>query len=84
MKFMETRLAGAELFHTDTERKREIRTDGSTYITKIIVAFANFSKAPTKQPDLIAGKEFHEEYNVLNPVPSFTSTSSKNSDKMRY
>jgi hypothetical protein len=67
---------------TQRERERYGRTEGPTYITNTIVAFANFSKAPTKQQDLIAGKEFHEEYSVLNLVLSFTSTSSKISDKI--
>jgi hypothetical protein len=33
---------GAELFHAD------IRTDGHTVMTKLIVAFPNFAKAPKK------------------------------------
>jgi hypothetical protein len=67
---------------TQRDREGERRTDGRTSITKIIVAFANFSKAPTKQQDLNAGKEFHEECKVLNLAPSFTSiTSSKPEQK---
>jgi hypothetical protein len=81
---MKTRPVGAGLFHagTERERERERERDGQTDITKIIVAFANFTNAPTKQQDLIAGKEFHEERNVVNLAPSFTSiTSSKPEQK---
>jgi hypothetical protein len=40
---MKIRPVGAELFHADG------RTDRQTDVTKLIAAFRNFVKAPTKQ-----------------------------------
>ena len=42
---MEIRPVGAELFHAD--RGMYGWTDGRTDMTKLIIAFHNFSKAPT-------------------------------------
>ena len=40
LNFKKIRLVGAEIFHT------EVGMDGQTNVTKLIVAFRNFSKAP--------------------------------------
>jgi hypothetical protein len=45
---MKIRPVGAELFRADGHR--DIRTDGQTDFTELIVAFRNFAKAPKKQP----------------------------------
>jgi len=39
---MKIRRIGADLFHAD-------RTDGQTYITKLIIAFRNFTNAPNNK-----------------------------------
>jgi len=76
---MKTCPVGAELFQADRERERE---SGQTDITKLIVAFANFSNAPKKQEDLIAGKEIHNECSILDLASSFKAiTSSKPGQK---
>jgi hypothetical protein len=62
--------------------QRERERDGQTDITKLTGAFANFSNAPKKQQDLIAGKEIHNECSVLDLASSFTAiTSSKPGQK---
>jgi hypothetical protein len=37
----------AKLFHEERERERDRQTDGRTDTTKQIIAFRNFSNAPT-------------------------------------
>jgi len=44
MKFHENFLLGAELLHADRHMDR--RTDVQTDMTKVVVAFRNFAKAP--------------------------------------
>jgi hypothetical protein len=44
---MTIRPVGAELSHAD--RRRDRTTDGQTDMTKLIVAFRNFAKAPEKE-----------------------------------
>ena len=46
--FMKIRLVGAELFHVDKETHRWI--ERQTHMTKLIVAFHNFSNSPNKVP----------------------------------
>ena len=41
------RPVGAEVFHVD--RRTNERTEGETDMTKLIVAFRKFAKAPTNQ-----------------------------------
>jgi hypothetical protein len=45
---MKTRPMGAEFFHADgrTDGRTDRQTDGQTYMTKLTVAFSNFSNAP--------------------------------------
>jgi Fe-S-cluster formation regulator IscX/YfhJ len=43
---MKTRPVGAELLHAG--RRVDKRTDEQTHMTKLIVAFRNFSNAPEK------------------------------------
>jgi hypothetical protein len=39
---------GAELVHSDRAIRAVAQTDGQRHITKLTVAFRNFSKAPKK------------------------------------
>ena len=43
---MKIRLVGAELFHAD------VRADGRTDMTKLIVAFRNFANAPKTEENI--------------------------------
>ena len=47
---MKIRPVGAESFNAD--RKKDGRTDRSTYMTKLIIAFHSFTEAPNKLTDL--------------------------------